>query len=262
MPASCTTLSCDSVSLLITFAQLGQFVPQLWEMFSYKSTVGLSPFLLFFNSLYTLLAAIDIILLESHDALTCSNTAWRCFIDNQPLIQMIGSAVLCISMWYWFLKYHHHANEAGEEEQRLFNNIFYSPDAQSFYNSFLASAAIFCLLAVGLVLQAGIHSPMVVSYAKFCGILSAFLNAIMWVPQIIVTATYGHKGALAFGWIFASVVMDVTFSVYLDAMGSDWTVWANNVPDGIQTFILLVLILRLEYLDSLNKNQYEPLDQA
>ena len=43
--------------------------------------------------------------------------------------------------------------------------------------------------------------------------------------------------------------MDLVYSLYLAAVGQHWTIWANNVPDGIQTSILLVMLLRIEYVD-------------
>lgn len=247
----CATLACDAVGLLITVLQLGQFLPQHYEMAVDRSVVGVSPWLLFFSSLYTYLAALDIILIGAGDAFTCGEGAYRCFIDDQPLLQMSGSAALSIGMWYWFLKYHHEsADVIDSEERKLLGSFFYGAmSARAFFNAFLGCASAFTILAAMLSFVFGSESEIVASFAHFCGVLSAFLNALMWIPQIIVTYGFGHKGALSMGWVLASVIMDIAYSVYLATMGMHWSVWANNVPDGIQTGILLVILLWFEYRD-------------
>lgn len=249
--SQCATLACDSVGLLITILQLGQFVPQHYEMAVDRSVVGVSPWLLFFSSLYTFLAAVDTVILGVSDAFTCGESAYRCFVRDQPLIQMVGSAVLSIGMWYWFLKYHHGSDAAADaEERKLIGSFFYGTvSARAFFHAFLVVAAGFAFGASFLVVAFGVASAPVVAFAHACGVLAAVLNGLMWVPQIIVTYTFGHKGALSFGWVIASVVMDVAYSVYLASMGVHWTVWANNIPDGIQTAILLIMLVRFEYRD-------------
>lgn len=261
--SSCTTPGCDAVSILMTFAQLGQFLPQHWEMMSEKSAVGVSPYLLFFNTLYAYLAALDIFLLDAPARFSCSQSLYRCFIEDQPLIQMAGSAILCAGMWYWFLKYHHTTEQADAEERKLFENIFYSPSAAAFLKALIMASAISTAIAAALVFAYGFASPQVQSYAYFCGFLSAGLNAIMWIPQIFVTAAYGHKGALSINWVFLSIFMDITYSLYLASKGQHWTVWANNVPDGVQTFVLLLILLKIEYSERRRRRQdyhhYDPL---
>lgn len=249
--SQCTTLACDSVGLLITILQLGQFIPQHYEMAVDRSVVGVSPWLLFFSSLYTFLAALDIMILGAGATFTCGDGAYRCFIEGQPLLQMCGSAALSISMWYWYLKYHRESSDITDsEERRLLGSFFYgSFTARAFYNAFLVIAGFFSFLALALACSFGWDSPAAVSFAHWCGWLAAILNAVMWAPQIIVTYTFGHKGALSMGWVLASVIMDVAYSVYLATMGMHWSVWVNNVPDGVQTAILLVLLLWFEYRD-------------
>lgn len=247
----CTSLACDAMGLLITALQLGQFIPQHYEMAVDKSVVGVSPWLLFFSSLYTYLAALDTIILDAGGAFKCQDSSYRCFMRDQPMIQMIGSAILSITMWYWYLKYHHESEDVvDDDERKLLGSFFYGTiSARAFLNFFLASASAFTAVAFLLVAFFGVRGQATVEFAHLCGVLSAVLNALMWIPQIIVTYTFGHKGALSLGWVFASVVMDVAYSLYLAIMGVHWTVWANNVPDGIQTGLLLVMLLRFEYRD-------------
>ncbi|CAN8071679.1 unnamed protein product [Agarophyton chilense] len=234
----------DVASLAITVLQLGQFLPQHYEMAHKKSAVGVSPWLLFFNSLYTYLVALELLLLDN---LACKVSPYRCFMNSQPLIQMIGSAFLCASMWYWFLKYHNvdHDHDGYKPPPHLTPQIH----PHLFFNAFVVLATAFTAVGFSLLHIFGRASPALIAYAQWCGLISAALNAIMWIPQIYVTASYGHKGDVSVWWVLSSVLMDVVYSIYLALMGEHWTVWANNVPDAIQTSILLVLILRLEYLD-------------
>lgn len=250
-PPPCTSFLCDVVGLLITALQLGQFIPQHYEMAVDRSVIGVSPWLLFFSSLYTFLAALDTIILGAGRTFTCAGGAYRCFIEGQPLLQMCGSAVLSIGMWYWYLKYSREPHDVAEaDENKLLASFFYGPDAaRTYFDAFLGCAASFTFVAAVLRVWGGRDSGLLVSFAHSCGLLAAILNAFMWIPQIIVTYTFGHKGALSLGWVFASVVMDIAYSIYLAFMGMHWTVWVNNVPDGLQTGILLIMLLRFEYRD-------------
>ncbi|KAI0559592.1 hypothetical protein FGB62_142g053 [Gracilaria domingensis] len=237
----------DVASLAITALQLGQFLPQHYEMAVKKSAVGLSPWLLFFNSLYTYLVALELLLL---DDLACQVSPYRCFMRSQPLIQMVGSAFLCATMWYWFLKFYDaEQNHSDAHKAPPYLTPQISP--HTFFNAYIVLAAAFTAVGYTLMAFFGRTSPTLIAYAQWCGLISAALNGIMWIPQIYVTASYGHKGDVSVWWVLSSVLMDVVYSVYLARMGEHWTVWANNVPDGIQTTVLLLLILRLEYLDDI-----------
>lgn len=247
----CATVACDALGLLITVLQLGQFLPQHYEMAVDRSVVGVSPWLLFFSSLYTYLAALDIMLIGAGDAFTCGEGAYRCFIKSQPLLQMCGSAALSIGMWYWFLKYHHESDDVVDsEERKIVGSFFYGRiTASRFFKAFLGAATVFTVTAGVLYVGFGANSETVATFAHCCGLLAAVLNALMWIPQIFVTYAFGHKGALSLGWVVASVVMDIAYSMYLATMGMHWSVWANNIPDGIQTGILLIMLLWFEYRD-------------
>ncbi|PXF44553.1 hypothetical protein BWQ96_05731 [Gracilariopsis chorda] len=237
----------DAASLAVTALQLGQFLPQHYEMAVKKSAVGVSPWLLFFNSLYTYLVALELILV---DTTVCTASHFRCFMHAQPLIQMVGAAFLCATMWYWFLKYY----DANHNQADAFKPPpYFTPQLApvTFFNAFLFISAAFTAVGFALLQIFGRTSYPLVTYAQWCGLLAAALNAIMWIPQIYVTASYGHKGDVSVWWVLSSVLMDVVYSVYLARMGEHWTVWANNVPDGVQTTVLLLLILRLEYLDDI-----------
>ncbi|CDF39573.1 unnamed protein product [Chondrus crispus] len=154
-------------------------------------------------------------------------------------------------MWYWFLKYHVESEDiVDSEERKLVGSFFYGTlSARMFFNAFLVSAGVFTVAAGVLLMGFGVNSETVASYAHLCGLLAALFNALMWIPQILVTYAFGHKGALSMGWVLASVIMDVAYSIYLSAMGMHWSVWANNIPDGIQTGILLVMLIWFEYRD-------------
>lgn len=246
-PSPHTTLPGDAAGLLITILQLGQFVPQHYEMAVDRSVVGVSPWLLFFSSLYTYLAALDIIILDLPDALVCSDSAYRCFILAQPLIQMIGSAILSITMWYWFLKYATPQDPLHSSSRGFLQGIWHGDvGPRAYYDLFVAISAVFTLIAAGMSI---IDRQMVEDFAYTCGTLSALLNGLMWLPQILVTYSFGHKGALSLGWVFASVVMDIAYSVYMAQMGMHWSVWANNIPDGVETGLLCILIIYFEYRD-------------
>lgn len=164
---------------------------------------------------------------------------------------MCGSAVLSIGMWYWYLKYAREPhNIVDSDESKLLGSFFYGPDAaRTYFDAFLGCAASFTVVAAVLRVWEGSEGMLLINFAHSCGVIAAVLNAFMWVPQIIVTYSFGHKGALSLGWVFLSVVMDVAYSVYLAFMGMHWTVWVNNVPDGLQTGVLLIMLLRFEYRD-------------
>lgn len=250
--AQCATLACDAVGLVITTLQLAQFLPQLYEMHRDKSSVGISPWLLFFSGLYTFLAAVDTVLLGAGDAFTCGEGAYRCFIESQPLFQMIGSAALSASMWYFYLRYSHDFDDSptSNAESSLQHSLLYGRvDGRVFFRLFLALSTFSAAVALFLVLAFGQGSAAVESYAHFCGLAAAVLNAVMWMPQIVVTYTFRHKGALSIGWVVSSIVMDVAYSIYLAKMGLHFSVWINNVPDGLQTSVLLVMVLHYEYQD-------------
>jgi uncharacterized protein with PQ loop repeat len=247
----CASWACDTVGLTISLLQVGQFVPQHLEMRADKSTAGLSPWLIFFGSLYTYLAFLDIALTDSYSYFTCGAGAYRCFVAAQPFYQMLLSAALSSGLWYWYLLYHRAPSPSDDE-----TNITSSPVTHALYDAIPAEAFFYLNIALvvlvtaraAVLVRAG-DAAVVMSFAHGCGNVAALLNAVMWLPQIVVTAAFGHRGALSVLWVLASIVMDVLYSVYLAAMGLDFSVWANNIPDGIQTSILFGIILYYERRD-------------
>lgn len=247
-------LAADLVGLVITVLQVGQFVPQHLEMREDKTTAGLSPWLIFFGSMYTYLAFLDVAMTGGARVLTCGDGAYRCFISAQPFLQMLLSAALSSALWFWFMKFYKSVSPATDE-----SHIAQSSLAHAFYdllppqlflqlNVFLAAAV---TVFAGMEMATG-DAARIDAFAHACGNVAALLNAVMWMPQIIVTAAYGHKGALSVYWVIASVVMDIVYSVYLAMLGFDMSVWLNNVPDALQTSVLLGIILYVERRDAEN----------
>lgn len=258
--------------LLLTYAPV--FSPQYRE----KSTVGVSAWLLFFGGLYTWLAALDIVLTGGSNAFTCGSSPYRCFVASQPLLQMVGSALLSLGMWYWYLLYQPprggSAVDAAADDVEG-NTYGYgatggsggavvngggaplsvdaaSPDWSDFDGT---SCFRVLLLLMGLSVGAAIAvvrlgTPAdVATFAHGCGYVAGVVNAVMWLPQIASTWGYKHKGALSLYWVLASVLCDVIYTTYLIFMGLDISVWINNVPDGVQTAVLFGLITYFSWRD-------------
>lgn len=271
-PAACTSPACDATALLITVLQLAQFVPQHVHMARHRSAAGLSPWLLLFSSLYTYLAAVDLLLLHPLPrAGVCAARPFRCFIDVQPHLQMVGSALLSAAMWYWYLRFlpapsaSTTATATATASDTASDTATPTADATpprgklAPHSGPLAIFALFVALALAAAalplpvaqLSAG-RAPgaAVAAYARGCGVLSAALNALMWLPQLALTLARGERGALSLGWVLASCAMDVAYSAYLAARGVDWSVWANNVPDGVLTAVLGGVLLWYAWRDA------------
>eukprot|EP00168_Porphyra_purpurea_P004325 TRINITY_DN1508_c0_g1_i1.p2 TRINITY_DN1508_c0_g1~~TRINITY_DN1508_c0_g1_i1.p2 ORF type:complete len:328 (+),score=131.09 TRINITY_DN1508_c0_g1_i1:604-1587(+) len=278
---TCTSRLCDAMGLCMSVLQLGQFIPQHVEMYREKSTVGISAWLLFFGGLYTWLAALDIVITGAGNAFTCGASPYRCFVSNQPLLQMVGSAVLSIGMWYWFLLYQHRADDVAADNANVEEGNTYNygstggggggslaiangstgaagadDAAETHWSDFdgtqcfnvLAVLVAFSAVAAAAVVSFG-TSAQAVAFAHVCGYMAGALNAVMWLPQIASTWAYQHKGALSLYWVLFSALADVIYTSYLIFMGLDMSVWVNNVPDGIQTTILFGLITYFSWRD-------------
>mmetsp|Transcript_7313 Transcript_7313/g.15634 ORF Transcript_7313/g.15634 Transcript_7313/m.15634 type:complete len:341 (-) Transcript_7313:945-1967(-) len=276
---ACGTLLCDITGITITILQLGQVIPQHYEMWADQSTVGVSAFLLLFGSLYTYLAFLDTIITDTI-FLQCHDGAYRCFLTLQPFIQMAGSALLTIGLWYWYLKFHRAPaaeaedfpdadQELADDAARLEGNWLYDGFGEThsgwrFFWVFVALSVVSTGILVVSVVAFGATAGVSQQIAESYGLLSAALNAVMWLPQIYTTYTFGHRGALSKEWVFFSVVMDVVYSVYLALMGLHFSVWANNIPDGVQTAVLLAMIIVYDRRDAehhaqqLQQHQHAP----
>lgn len=247
----------------MTILQLAQFVPQHVEMVMDRSVLGLSPWLLFFNSLYTYLAAVDIMMLNPlpTPSLYSPLALYRAFIAAQPHIQMIGSAAMSATMWFWYLRFfrpddhsahfRHQRRRVSECRAAPLIRVFLLPDVSPrvVFTTFISICVAIATTAVLLVRIAGPHAPAVTAFAHTCGISAAPLNALMWAPQIALTTAFGHRGALSPAWVLASFLMDVAYSAYLIVLGLHWSVWINNVPDAVLSATLLLLILRFNARD-------------
>ncbi|GAB0493403.1 hypothetical protein MMPV_004685 [Pyropia vietnamensis] len=275
----CTSWACDAMGLGMSVLQLGQFIPQHVEMYTEKSTVGVSAWLLFFGGLYTWLAALDIVLTGGPNAFTCGSSPYRCFVASQPLLQMVGSALLSLGMWYWYLLYQPPRSgsvanvtdddvegdtygygttrgsggafvDGGGGAPVAMNEV--SPDWSDFDGTLCFRVLLLLMsLSVGAA-AAVVHlgtSADVEAFAHGCGYVAGVLNAVMWLPQIVSTWGYKHKGALSLYWVLASVVCDIVYTTYLIFMGLDISVWINNVPDGLQTALLFCLVTYFSWRD-------------
>lgn len=252
--------------------------PSLSPQYREKSTVGVSAWLLFFGGLYTWLAALDIVLTGGSNAFTCGSSPYRCFVANQPLLQMVGSALLSLGMWYWYLLYQSPRGDsavdvatddvegntydygaAGDSDTAVVNGggvPAAADEASPTWSDFDGTSCFrVLLLLMGLSVVATIAvvcfgTPAdVVAFAHGCGYVAGVVNAVMWLPQIASTWRYKHKGALSLYWVLASVVSDFVYTTYLIFMGLDLSVWVNNVPDGVQTAVLFCLITYFSWRD-------------
>lgn len=295
----------------MTFLQLAQFVPQHIEMAVDRCVTGVSPWLLFFNTLYTFLAAIDLLLTSPFHFSFKPFSIYQSVIDAQPHVQMIGSFLLSFGMWFWFLRFykppqpkhlsdtettysaiqdphttsssfshsysplgvneatslfeneqraldvHNRQSELAEPSGELCNALAPSLHMKEevteskvepvhvFYGMMLIMV---CVVIVSVCLR-WTSSESIALFAYTCGVLSVVLNTMMWIPQVRLTLTYGHRGALSLQWVVASFVMDVIYSTYLAAMHIHWSVWANNVPDAIFTATLAILMAFFDWVD-------------
>lgn len=247
----------DLVGIIVTVLQLGQFLPQHWEMYVEKSVEGISPWLLFFGALYTHFSALSMIITDGAPVFFCKNTSYRCLMDGLPMVQILGSALLSSTMWYWFLKYEHTAEDSSDTLGMPFADNF---SGRQFYKLFVATAISSTFIMVVLLYTVGPSGGVTLHFADASGLFSAALNFVMWIPQIAVTWSRQSKGALSALWVLMSLVMDVLASVYLNYMGVPIAVYANNIADGVQTSILLLILLRIEAKHS--HPEYDPLDGA
>lgn len=267
MPFACTSIGCDVTALVVTILTLGQFVPQHVQMATDQSVEGVSPWLLFFNSLYTYLAVVDLVL--QHPIRYDGPGLYRYFIFLQPYIQMIGSALLSAAMWGWYLHFaqtHHMGNEAIEDmrlppsEKRVLQKVAPKMKAVSVFWLFL-------LLCVGVSVIAAMLSMagmtlLAKRFGYVCGIVAAVVNMFMWLPQIMMTAASGEKGSLSTQWVTATLIMDVTYAIYLAVLRFHWTVWLNNIPDAVLSGILLGMIIRFDYRDKRRRQLDRQVDEA
>lgn len=250
-------------------------MPQYTE----KSTVGISAWLLFFGGLYTWLAALDIVLTGGPSAFTCGSSPYRCFVASQPLLQMVGSALLSLGMWYWYLLYQppRSGSVMDVTDDDVEGDTYGYGAAGSRGDGFVDGnggaalamnetspnwsdfdgALCFRVLLLLMSLSVGAAAAIVhlgtpadvEAFAHGCGYVAGVLNAVMWLPQIVSTWGYKHKGALSLYWVLASVVCDVVYTTYLIFMGLDISVWINNVPDGLQTALLFCLVSYFSWRD-------------
>lgn len=262
MAGTCTSIACDAIGLVMTTLQLAQFIPQHIEMIIDRSVLGLSPWLLFFNSLYTYLAAMDLVILHPLSSVVVpGQSLYRGFMAAQPHVQMVGSALLSASMWVWYLwffKADRHMEETRAQRERVaacrggsLLSALLLPDVSPrvVFGAFLLTAAGIACAGMLLVGTLGRDAAAVIAFAQACGVAAAPLNALMWGPQIAVTAAFGHRGALSPAWVLASLLMDIAYSAYLIILGLHWSVWVNNVPDAILTASLLMIICRFDSRD-------------
>lgn len=255
MTLNCTSVGCDITALVVTILTLGQFVPQHVQMATDQSVEGVSPWLLFFNSLYTYLAVVDLVL--QHPLRFDGPGLYRYFIYLQPYIQMIGSAILSAAMWGWYLHFyrthHHDVNEAIEDmrlpesEKKVLRKVVPKMSAEAVF-------WLFILLCIAVSVVAAMLSMVGMRlvakrFGYVCGIVAAIVNMFMWLPQIMMTAATGQKGSLSTQWVTATLIMDVTYAIYLAVLRFHWTVWLNNVPDAVLSGVLLCMIVRFDYRD-------------
>lgn len=228
---------------------------------------------------------MDIVLTGGPSVFTCGSSPYRCFMTNQPLLQMVGSAALTLGMWYWYLRYQPQriVEAAPADPTDVEGNTYgYGAVEQggndgnggvgggggasngdvpaaaggadwSDYNGTLFFHVLVLLLALSAAAAAAVvryGTPAdVKAFAHGCGYAAGALNAVMWLPQIASTMRYKHKGALSLYWVVASVVSDIIYTTYLIFLGLDVSVWVNNVPDGIQTAVLFCLITLYSWRD-------------
>lgn len=145
--------------------------------------------------------------------------------------------------------YHHNVDLDDEEERKLRKSFFYGIDGIHFFILFILIGGVVGVGGAAIVLALGAKSSLAVNYAHWCGITAAIINTVMWIPQIVTTYTYKHKGALSEYWVLFSVIMDVVYTLYLIYIGLDISIWLNNVPDGIQTAVLFCMIMYYEKRD-------------
>ncbi|KAK4535179.1 hypothetical protein CDCA_CDCA04G1204 [Cyanidium caldarium] len=307
----------------MTVIQLGQFVPQHFELHRRKSVVGLSSWTLFYGSMYTYLTMLDVLVGHNGQSLdACGHVAYPCFIHFQPTVQAAGAWALLTGLWYWYLRYERLDEERRRQSDRA--GVFFSdtleeeeevvvaaeeagemppatPDAKRstfervpsaerswswrnghaersasghsplhydergstyFDDSGYASLFFRIYITVGVALAiaavyvyrrdrteahtgtatAATSRHVAQLFADGCGYASTLLCAVMWIPQIVTTFTYGHRGSLSLLWVLATLLSDVLYSMYMSGMHMPFSVWANNIPDGLCALVLLVLV--------------------
>lgn len=210
---------------------------------------------------------------------------YACFVHLQPAVQTIGSWLLLSGLWVWYIRYERLDHERRKQTERA--GVLFEPTSASatpadeseggpseqlrgesppppppryyddthqayFFFRLYTLIAVLGSVAAVLLKQFAMeaHPRVVDAFADACGYVGTFLCGIMWVPQIVMSYSYGHRGSLSVLWVFATFAMDVIYSVYMYFMAVPFSVWANNIPDGVCTLVLLAIVGREERRDA------------
>jgi len=239
VPPSPTNLA---LGIFLIVATIISYLPQVVSIVRRKSSEGMSYFSLGLGLFAGLLSLINGGMLKWEEKITCCERIrlkiHECLAHNL-LIEQLCIGPLCFFVLYivylMYFSFTPNERQTREDKQKEYRY------ARIFFAIYLAAFIILCSTAAILYYVAGVNSHYMGNYAKVCGIASALITLVMWVPQLYTTWRLKSPGSLSIPMLCIQIPGSLLVVYFQIGEKADITTWGPYVVNALQEFLLVVL---------------------
>lgn len=232
------SVSAFGFSLLITVGIALSYLPQYFDIYRTRSSIGIAPTFLLLISIAAVSATTNLVLLSYFSVPCCSViSGFECLNSQMSLIQ-VGTQGACTLLITWFCV--HYTDESKHEPKSEREKLV---KVWSWILIYVAAAAVTIVVAyvVG-------SSKFILGFAKFLGLFSTTLTIVQYLPQLYTTYKLKSPGVLSIAMMAIQTPGGFVWTTTLMLKpGANWSSWLPFLTAAIFQGLLLVLCVYYTY---------------
>lgn len=246
------------VALLFVVGTFLVFLPQIYEIVKHRHTVGISFFSLWIANMNGFSGGWNIIMLNAQALHDCGKDALACINTVSVVLQILLSWIMpfviyiCYLIFFVDIKYvdikrpsdilDKRPNESLRWTSREWYIVIFSTIVYIIF--FIVLVVIYIPLAVVY----GINGNITLIYAESIGYVTAALNVVQWMPQIILSIRRKNSGSFSILSLILMTPGTFAQAVLLIVENQNISAWITFIIAGVQQIILIAILIYFDYI--------------
>lgn len=248
------------VGMVFFFVNFVSYFPQNAELITARSSYGLDPLSVFFQSLTHFFLVLNIICLKSTDFIGINQyNLFSVFPRFITFFNLMSQWILFLPVVYLTLSYHdreirtNRKQDSIEKEWKMTKILTILLTVIDLF---------FLILWLILGMTSGFTSNGINIIGRISGVAATIIDVAFFIPQMITTCKLKSEGSLSLLMLEIQAPSDLLNALFMWlGNGDDWTTWICGLVDSTEEFCLLATCLVFKCIRARRAKEAEEANQ-
>jgi uncharacterized protein with PQ loop repeat len=243
------------VGIIFTVLTVMVYLPQVYELFKYRHTVGISFFSLWIANMNGFAGAWNIWMLNADSLKQCRKDGLDCLNTILAVIQISLSWWMPLIIYVQYMVFFVDEKEVKDPTKPIKFKPSFSRWKLPAWRWIVFWTVVYVLfmlvlfiIYIPLAIDFGIDASTTMTYAQVIGYIAAAVNIVQWFPQIVTTIRKKHSGSLSVLGVLIMIPGNFAQAGWLIADDQDISTWVSLMVAGVQLIILFLLLVYFDVL--------------